>query len=108
MQEMRKLLAAAPEDECLISRFFLGSGAREREVATACWRNIDFSGGTFKVQAKPEYGFVPKDHEERLVPLPDDLLALLAQRKAARLKSPLLFPNDVGLPQTHLLRRLQR
>jgi hypothetical protein len=47
--EIRKLIVASPEHERLLWHFFIGTGAREKEVATACWRDIDFGRQTFKV-----------------------------------------------------------
>ncbi len=62
---------------------FVGTGAREKDVATACWRDIYFGRQTFKVQEKPEYNYKPKDFEQRLVPLLDGLTEMLRRRREA-------------------------
>ena len=55
------------------------------------------------VRRKP--GFTPKDYEEREVPIPSELAAMLRARER---KSPWVFPNASGGLETHLLRRLKR
>jgi integrase len=54
-----------------VFEFFLGSGCREGEVAHACWEDLNFEAKTYTVRDRLEIGFVPKDREEREVPLPD-------------------------------------
>lgn len=55
------------------------------------------------MRAKP--GFWPKDYEEREIPIPAELAAILKGR--AR-KLPWVFPRPDELQETHLLRRLKR
>ena len=55
------------------------------------------------VRRKP--GFTPKDYEEREIPLPEELAAML---RALPGKSKWVFPNASGELETHLLRRLKR
>lgn len=66
--EIKKLLAAADDEERLLFQFFLYSGAREQEVQFACWDDIDFRSKTYAVREKRDLGFKPKDREERVVP----------------------------------------
>lgn len=106
--EIQKLIVASPQHERLLWHFFVGTGARETEVATACWRDIDFGRQTFKVQEKPEYKYKPKDFEQRLVPLHDGLIEMLRRRREECPRDTLIFPNFANLPPTHLLRQLKR
>ena len=55
--------------------------------------------------AKPEESFSPKDYEERIIPIPPDLIHLL--KKLAR-KSEWIFANPGGGRMSHLLRQLQK
>ena len=57
-----------------ICKFFLGTGCREQEVSHAEWSDIDWQRHTFTVKAKPRWGFTPKSHEARAIPLPAELL----------------------------------
>ena len=59
------------------------------------------------VRSKPEMGFRIKDKEERSVPVPDSLIATLADRKRSS-TSVLIFPGDNGRPNGHFLRVLQK
>src|ERR1019366_3002092 len=87
--------------------FFLGSGCREQEVSHACWDDVNFESKTYTVREHLEIGFVPKDREERGVPLPDSLVTALQQRRLAHPDTKLIFPNQQGKPEGHFLRRLQ-
>jgi len=58
-------------------KFFLGSSLRERAVMFAEWDDLDFAKGTIRVHAKKDVGFMVKNHESRVVPLPTDLVETL-------------------------------
>ena len=104
---LQKLLAACSGVEKLILTTFLQTGQREMEVATMRWQDVSFERGVIKVAARPEYGFQPKDKEERMIPIPSSLLAELAEWKL-KATSPLVFPNPDGSPHTHLIRLVKR
>ena len=55
------------------------------------------------VPAKP--GFTPKDYEQREVPIPAELAAVL---RRLRRRSQWVFPNHKGEREGHLLRRLKQ
>jgi site-specific recombinase XerD len=59
------------------------------------------------VTAKPQFGFTPKDFEEREVRLSDDLTAKLKQRKFTS-TTDLIFPNPSGKPDGHFLRKIKK
>ena len=92
----------------MVFRFFLGSAAREQEVAFTAWNDIDLRNGLWHVRAKPDRGFKPKDYEERTVPLPDVLVNELKQWHSKNSKNYFAFPNDNNDPQGHLLRDLKQ
>jgi integrase/recombinase XerD len=104
--QLDDLFAAASSEERLLFQFFLATGLRDQEVRYCTWRNVDFNGKVITVRSKPELGFRPKDKEERSVPVPDSLIALLERRKRAS-SSPFLFPGKNGKPDGHFLRTLQ-
>jgi integrase len=93
--ELRKLFDACSTEENAVFSFFLGTGCREQEVSHAEWSDIDWQHHTFTVQEKPEWGFTPKSHEARQIPVPAELLTLLkAHKKTADEGQPLIFPNQ--------------
>lgn len=107
-EEMKCLFRVADSEEEILFRFFLGLGMREQEVMYASWKDVDFERGLFHVVDKPDVSFVIKDKEERLIPIPSHLLEALRQRYEKRTHERWIFPTEHGLPDGHLLRRLQR
>lgn len=105
--ELTFLFAAANPEERVLFEFFLGTGFREQEVMYSTWGNVDFKSKVISVRSKPEMGFRIKDKEERSVPVPDSLIATLADRKRSS-TSVLIFPGDNGKPNGHFLRVLQK
>ena len=72
-------------------------------------QDIDFHNRLVHVHAKPEWGWKPKDKEERSIPVSDDLLAKLRALIESKPHQRLLFPRttDCKSPDGHLLRRLK-
>ena len=70
--------------------FFWMTGFREQEVQHVTWPDVDFVHHVVRVKAKPKLGFIPKDWEEREVPMPDRLYNTLLKHKAA-------FPANCSL-----------
>ena len=80
---------------------------REEELCFLTWPDVDVSDPTsaaVRVSGEGKDGFSPKDYEERIIPIPQDLATLL---KALSRKSSWVFPTKNGARQTHLLRRLK-
>jgi integrase len=107
-EEVTAFFAHCNPEQRVVFRFFLGSGAREQEVAFTAWTDLDLRNGLWHVRAKPDRGFKPKDYEERTVPLPDVLVNELKQWHNKNSKNYLAFPNDSNDPQGHLLRDLKQ
>lgn len=64
-------------------KFYLMSGFRDAEGRFVTWRDVDFRHSAVRVIAKPHWGFHPKNWEERDVPGPQKLIALLTKCKPA-------------------------
>jgi integrase/recombinase XerD len=88
--------------------FFLASGERDQEVKYTTWRDINFSDKTASVTEKPDWNFHPKDFEERAIPLPDYLIAALAERRRDSPLVTLVFDNGYGRPEGHFLKKLKK
>jgi integrase len=89
--------------EKVIYAGFLLTGLRDQELCYLTWKDVDLKKLTLRVTSKD--GFSPKDYEERIIPLPPDLVSLL---KDLPRKSQWVFPNSKGERITHRLRRLKR
>lgn len=103
--ELNKLFAAANTFEKAVYGMLLLTGLREQELCNLSWRDVDLKKETLRVTGEGKEGFSPKDYEERVIPTPPDLVALL--KKLSR-KFDWVFPTARGGRQTHLLRRLKR
>lgn len=111
--DLRRLFETANEEEWLVFQFFLGSMFRDDEVAHCPWRQIDLKRGTasvkqIKVAGRPEFDFIPKDHEERTVRLPKHVVEALSKRRKEHPEDFLVFPNKDGKPEGHFLRILKK
>lgn len=83
-------------------------GLREQELMHAEFRDVNWSEKTYRVQGKMEWGFKVKAHEQRDIPIADDLYEeLLAWRKEHKGESLILGTSGLR-PNTHLLRALKR
>jgi len=103
-EELQAMFRACTEDEATLLKFVLGSGFRDQEIRHAEWRDIDFRNELVRVTAKPEWGFTPKNWEERIVPLPTVLMTRLKTLKESRGATPnqLVFPNRRGRPDSEM------
>ncbi len=103
-EELQAMFRAATEDEATLLKFVLGSGFRDQEIRHVEWRDIDFRNELVRVTAKPEWGFTPKNWEERVVPLPTGLMERLKKLKESRSATPnqLVFPNRRGRPDSEM------
>jgi integrase len=88
-------------------RFFLGTAARDKEVTYAAWADIDFEKKTYHFRGKRDVGFALKNHEARVVPIPDSLVNLLRARKKNAPHNRWIFVNEDGAPDNHFLRKLK-
>jgi integrase/recombinase XerD len=108
LAQLKSIFAACSPLQRLLYQFFLGLGMREREVMFASWRDIEFERGLFHVTEKTDAGFSIKDKEERLIPIPTDLLADLKVQAGKRSHQRWIFPAKCGDPDGHMLRQLKK
>jgi integrase/recombinase XerD len=101
-EELRALFAACTEGERVLFLFYLLTGMRDKEVRYCSWRDVDFRSRVVRVTAKPQWGFKPKNKEEREIPVPASLIAELTAHKERQngSKNPrnLVFPTGNGEP----------
>jgi integrase len=114
--DLDTLMKHADEDQKDYLLFLLWSGWRDEEVQYLQYSDFNFRNSTVLVQAKPHFGWKPKDYEERLITLPTEV----SKRMKDRINRPqqyrdgfrkpsvsdLVFPNGQGNPDTHLIYRL--
>jgi integrase len=102
--ELKKLFAACGKLEKAAFGTLLLTGLREQELCYLNWKDVDLKRETIRVTGEDKDGFSPKDYEERLIPIPQDLVALL---KKLPQKSEWVFPGAKSGRSTHLLRTLK-
>ncbi len=72
------------------------------------WPDIKATARTLHLHSKPKYGFKMKDHEERELPLSEELFDLLTQSRQRHPNSKLVFGTKNGKPNTKLLLLVKR
>lgn len=97
--------ACEDEEERFTFEFFLKTGFRDTETAHSEYSDVH--DRKIHVQLKPQFNWHPKKWQTRTVPIPTDLIDSIAQRKKAS-NSKLIFPNQDGGPNLHLLRVIKR
>ncbi len=108
-EEIEKLLMAADSDERLVLNSFLCSGVRSAELAHMTYGDIDYKHSVWKI--RPKDGWQTKtEASQRDVPVAAWLTQKIQRRKdAAGLKNAdLIFPNEAGKPNGHLIRIVKR
>jgi integrase len=107
--ELCKLFATMAPEEYLRYLFFVRTGCREQEVQYATWKDLDIKSLRFTVsgESKSDVSFLPKNHEERQVPLTTELGALLADYKKHAVSDRWVFTNEDGKPEGHFLRKFK-
>jgi integrase len=106
-EQVKALYAAAKNDEERFTLdYFLKSGVRDGEAAHAEYSDV--KGGFLNIVDKPHLKWHPKHWHIRRVPIPQDLVAAIAERQRQNRGRKLIFPNGAGNPDQHLLRVVQR
>jgi integrase/recombinase XerD len=103
-EEVEAMLKASTEREATVIKFLLCSGFRDQEARFLEWRDIDFRNNVVRVTAKPRWGFTPKNWEERVVPVPTNLMECLRKLKNQNDAGlgQLVFPNTRGNPDSEM------
>jgi integrase len=108
-EEINKMLNAAEPEERLLLNSLLCSGLRSGEMAHLTYGDIDFKHSVWTVQ--PKEGWTTKTADsQRDVPVPEWLTKKIRERMEAgeRSKQDLIFFNEVGGPNFHMLRIVKR
>jgi integrase/recombinase XerD len=100
--DLKKFFGVCDEWERAFFALALASGLRRGELKTLHWSDLDLARRRVYVSAKPEYKFVPKDWEERSVPLGQDVVGLLKLHPHMD-RCPLVFPSPNGKPNYRFL-----
>ena len=106
-EQVKALYAAAKNNEERFTLdYFLKSGVRDGEAAHAEYGDV--KGGFLNIVDKPHLKWHPKHWHIRRIPIPQDLVAAIAERQRQNPGCKLIFPNGAGNPDEHLLRIVQR
>jgi integrase len=95
--ELSKFFAVCDDWERAFFTLLLATGLRRGEVQTLHWSDLDLTDRQVHVRAKPQYGFIPKDWEERTVPFSKEVAAILSKHSHMP-NCPIVFPS----PKSHL------
>ena len=104
--ELNILFRKSTPDERLLWKFFLDTGAREKEVIYATWKDVDLDHRLFHIRSNEKLGFRTKNRSSRTVPFTQELADALRALKS-RSKGLLVFGKD-GKPQRHMIRILKQ
>ena len=86
-EELRKVLSVAATIwwKALLSVAYT-TGARLGEIVNMTWSDVDFAQNRIRIVGKDTgsslAGWEPKDHEGRILPVPAEVMQLLAQARA--------------------------
>ena len=108
-EQIIQLFSAMNPEEKARYLFFLHTGCREQEVMYATWDDVDFRQRKFRVtgKSKRDVNSVPKNHEQRWIPLTTELFELLKDRKAEAKHRRWIFVNENRDPEGHFLRKFK-
>jgi site-specific recombinase XerD len=106
-EELKQFFGACEEADRRLFMSILLTGMRKGEAEHLTWSDVSFELGVIFIQEKPQYDWKPKTNE-RLIPISPMLQELLLQQYAQRPDSELVFPNQAGNVDTHILERLKQ
>lgn len=95
--ELKKFFGVCNDWEKAFFSLVLATGLRRGEMQTLHWADLDLAHHRVHVTAKPQYGFLPKDWEERTVSFSSEVAEIV--RKHPHVPGcQLVFPS----PKSHL------
>jgi integrase len=108
--ELDNILAKCNDTDRAIFATLVLTGQRKDELVNLTWADVDLSRAMLQVTAKgvtAKGDFAPKDYEEREIPLPPDLVAILQKLPQASIW---VFPSAKGnrLGPNEMLCRLKK
>jgi integrase/recombinase XerD len=95
--ELKKFFTVCDDWERAFFSLVLATGLRRGELQTLHWPDLDLTHRRVHVRAKPQYGFLPKDREERTVPFSKEVAEVLRTHPKVP-NCPIVFPS----PKSHL------
>jgi integrase/recombinase XerD len=95
--ELKKFFDVCDDWERAFFSLVLATGLRRGELQTLHWPGLDLAHRRVPVRAKPQYGFLPKDWEERTVPFSKEVAEVLRTHPKVP-HCPIVFPS----PKSHL------
>ena len=104
-EELERIFAACDETDRAAFMTLLMTGLRESELCWLTWEDVSLEPGGEHVVVRAKPGFTPKDYEQREVPLPPALVAVL---RGLPRSDRFVFPARRGGLEKHLLRRLKQ
>lgn len=96
-EDLKKFFAVCEPWDKAFFALVLATGLRRGELQTLHWSDLDLTHGRVHVRAKPQYNFLPKDWEERVVPFSQEVADILKKHKRVP-NCALVFPS----PKSHL------
>lgn len=105
--ELKKFFAACGDYDRRLFMSILLTGMRKGEAEYLRWSDISFELGVIFIQEKPDVGWQPKT-DERLIPISPILRDLLVLHYTHRRSEVLVFANQEGNRDTHILERLKK
>ena len=106
-EELKKFFEACNGDDRRLFMAILLTGMRKGEVEHLTWADVSFELGIIFIQEKPDMKWKPKT-DERLIPISPMLMELLRLQYDKRRGDVLVFANQGGNIDTHILERLKR
>ncbi|MGB9471881.1 MAG: tyrosine-type recombinase/integrase, partial [Candidatus Acidiferrum sp.] len=100
--DLKKFFGKCDNWERTFFALALAAGLRRGELKTLHWSDLDLARKRVHITAKPMYEFIPKDWEERTVPLGKEVVELL-RRHPRKDGCPLVFPSVSGKPSYRFL-----
>jgi integrase/recombinase XerD len=79
--DLKKFFGACTDWDRAFFSLLLASGLRKGEMQTLEWSDLDLARRRVHVTAKAQYGFTPKEWEERTVPLTAEVVAILKKHR---------------------------
>lgn len=80
-EDLKKFFAVCDPWDKAFFALVLATGLRRGELQTLHWSDLDLAHGRVHVRAKPQYKFLPKDWEERVVPFSKEVADILREHK---------------------------
>jgi integrase len=101
--EISTILAEAGPHMKMAILLALKCGLRDQELMHLEFSDLNLADKTLRVQGKPRWNFKVKTHEQRHVPIPNDVLDELKAWKEKRTGQSLILGTKNGNPNTKLL-----